>query len=721
MKSLLLILSVLLCYQLLAQDCNTNYAGPTFSLKPINPDCRGNTGSISVINLQNGVGPFSFRLVEKNITNSTGTFHNLAAGLYTIELTDKCGTVRSRQVTLVDFQFTFNFSIDRVSGCNDGEIMFDVTPAGISYEYGIISPANDTIWTSSHHFKITLLNQITVLVKDPCGNIQTKVWKASPGFLPYIEQIQHNLQCDKFDLFPVYYGFDNPTVCLYDYKTDKLIDCKQAPAITNFFDIPWGQYYIIVEDACFRDSLYKPNMESFGGSQIDPYNWGCNSFTMHVDGMEDTVCLYNAITNQLISCKGQDTTSINPRTGKRWPSGAVWDSLPYGSYYAWIYDPCEDSTFKIDSTVTYPFGTYLSSNSGCSLNQTAIQANFGQGTKKPFSVKVLNTDGSLNNIFTTNNNDNWFGVDVPPNSGPLTIIGSDACGYSDTASVVPYLTTMHKNLSVINKCPGVSGNAGSGDVNINTFVNNSFTPTPAIIKRNGVDTSIAASFASNNTFKFPNLPTGSYVFEYTFRYCTNMKYYDTVEIKDYVFPSSFNDTAIQCGGNAFSFSFPLIGGLAPLSYQVIDHMPKSPSLLGPAQNSPNFVVGNYQHYTSVKVRAVDFCGNSTIADIAIQPVQGCSTLGADTLNQTKLQANSLPEIYPNPAAGQFYLVFNQKKKYDYHIQVLNASGVAVYSTYEKGIDQKRLIIGPNLPKGFYIVRVQNLTLRQVNSFKQVVM
>ncbi len=722
---LLLVAGFLLRAVVFSQGCSVNYVQPDFQLQKTDLSCLPNTGQVEAVNQTGGVAPFTYKLVETNTTNSTGLFTNLPAGLYTVEMRDACGTVRARQVTLVPWSFSFTYTVDTSGGCSDGRITISPTPASATYTYAFVKNG-DTTWSNSPVMNLKLYKQLTILVKDACGSVQSRVWNAPNGFLPYIKVVQYRLQCDKVDLFPEYYAFNNPTVCLYSYPSNALVACKSATgaytggSLTNFFNVPNGPYYVIVSDACYRDSMYIPDMTSSGGSELNPYNWDCTTFTMHVDGMEDTVCLYNAATNQLISCKGQDTVSINPRTGTPWPSGAVWDSLPYGCYYAWIYDPCTDSTFKIDTCVRYPINVYMNAFPGCSLNQTTIQATFNPEAKRPYTVNVYNANWSMNSSFVTNSFDNYLGVNADSAGAYLTVVGYDACGKSDTAQVVPAVTRIDKSISIYNKCPGLSGPGGSGDVTVHATTYTSMIPLPEIIKKNGVDTTVTYSFHAGDNYEFSNLPTGVYVVKYSFSNCSQTVVYDTVTVKDYEYPSQAPDTAIQCGGNQFTFTFPVTGGLTPYNFQVIANTPAAPSLISGLQSSPTFVVGNSQHYTAVKVRAIDRCGNSTIGDIVIVPINGCSVLPVDSVHNNLIIKNKPATVYPNPSQGQFIISIRQKKKSDYRIEIVNTSGSRLYEKLLFNTDRKDLTVNERFIPGLYMVKITDLQTGIVSVLKQVI-
>jgi hypothetical protein len=731
---LLLAVGVALAAIAFSQGCTTNYIDPTFQLKITDLSCTPNSGKIEVINQQGGVAPFAFKLVELNVTNSTGIFTGLTAGAYTIEVRDACGTVRTRQVTLVPYQFNFSYQVKRTSTCNDGEVTIDVSPFASSYTYVVVNAKNDTVRSSQPIIPVKLTNTMKIIVVNECGESVLKTWTPTKGFLPYIDQIQYNLQCDKLDLFPVFYGFDSPTICLYELETNNLIACKKAPAgnyssgaATNFYNIPWGKYYIIAEDNCFRDSMYMPNMESFGGSQLDPYNWDCNSFTMHVDGLKDTVCLYDAITNKLISCKGQDTVSINPRTEKPWPSGAVWENLPYGSYYAWIYDPCMDSTFRIDSTVSYPFAIAASSWPHCDYKKTSIQIDFAYGSKSPYAASVYYPDGSLATTLSSNSTRINASFNGFPEGGLLKVIAQDACGNKDTAFVEQVSLRLFKSYSVEQKCPGLNGSSGSGDISITVDIvkAESILAIPEIIKMNGKDTAIHYSFSSEidgkHKFLFPNLPTGLYGVKYSFNSCSDESFYDTIEVKDYIYPYQDELEILQCGGNPITFTTPTIGGLNPYTYQIIGSTPVSPSLVSPIQSNAVFTVGTGAAYQSIRVRTIDRCGNSALGNIDVKAIPTCDyVLPVDTSQKEPLTFHKTIKVYPNPSAGQFLISFNQRKRSDFTIEIVNTLGIKVYTRHLNDIDKKELVVNELINPGLYIISITDKKTGKQGTFKQII-
>lgn len=751
MKYLIALATAFLLYaSAFAQGCSTNYVDPNFQLQVTNLGCLPNSGRIEAVNITDGVGPFTFKLVETGATNNTGLFTNLGVGLYTVELRDNCGTVRTRQVTLVPWSFAFTYTVAKTSTCSDGTVTIVATPASSSYQYGV-AVNGDTTWSTSPVVAVKLNQTMNILVKDACGIIHSQVWHAPSQFLPYISELQHRLQCDKFDLFPVFYGFNQPKVCLYRLGTNALIECKQAPAgnytggaATNFFDLPWGDYYVIVSDSCFRDSMYHPDLRSSGGTELNPYDWDCNTFKLHVDGPPppaaffaanptvyghpDSVCLFRKSDNSLVGCKSKDDhlNWINPRTNQAWPSGAVWDNLPYGGYYAYIFDPCDDTTYRIDSVITYPFKVQSAATGVCDFNKTAIKVAFDPGTKAPCTVSVFYPNGALAGTSSSQFPTNSIAIPLYPGGGNLKVICSDGCGNGDTSYVTQVHTEFTKVMTVQQKCPGVNGSGGSGDINVATYVSEAYIQTiPHIIKIDGRDTSIAYSFSTsiNNggqNFVFANLLTGRYIVQYTFIPCSENTYYDTVDIVDYIYPTQNPYTVYQCGVNEFSFTFPVIGGLTPYTFQIVGSTPTTPSIITPVRNSPTFNIGNSQHYTEVKVRAIDRCGNSTIGDVTVDQVAGCSILEVDNDSGSPVKRGNTFKIFPNPSRGKFTLAFTLKRKADYRVSVINASGTVLIDHVLRGIERKELAMGEGLAAGVYFIKIMNLQTGDTTVAKQMI-
>ena len=649
----------------------------SFELSVTQPGCTG-LGNISVVNLQ-GTAPFTI----------TGA-GSLPAGSYTISVTDACGNVRSRQATIASYSFDFTYSIVK-TGCASAQATFTATPTG-SYTYEV----NGTVSTSNI-VAFTARNNNVITVTDACGNAIVKNYSPYPGFAPYIDRLEYRLECGWQEIYPVHYGFEAPvTACLYRYPQNTLVECKTSSVAisgsspsTNFFKLPYGQdYYVIITSACGgRDSAFYQDKTSVDGSQLDPFNFDCNTVSIHSDPLNPLTgeaCLYNAATNQLISCKPNDTVTLNPYTGKPFPyGGAVWDNLPYGCYYAWIYDPCADSTVKIDTCVRYPFSVNSTSFAHCDYDRTSVSVNFDPKTKKPYTVNVYYPNGSLAGSQTSTNTNVSQNVPATSTGGTLTVIAQDACGNADTSYVLQETSTIERTITTTQKCPGLSGSSGSGDILIQAI-----NGVPKIISPSVINPSSWVDVFPK--FLFPNLPSGTYIIEYQSNHCNPNKIYDTVTIRAYDYPSQ-QVSLLNCNGG-LTFKDSVVGGVSPYTYAF------TPNTV--TQSGNQFFIPT-DTTIKIQVQVTDVCGNSNTVAFTVSPVS-CQFLSIVQPRIARIEEKKI-KIYPNPSTGRFAISISSKKKQDYSIVIYDVLGVVRYKADHKNIDKKD--ISATLPKGLYLIMV----------------
>jgi hypothetical protein len=615
MKNLILLILLSIALDSFSQ-CGPAYVAPSFQLSKTDETCTRNNGSISIINFAGGSAPFTWTIVSPSTsgvgtTNGTGTFNNLPPGQYYIQLEDGCGTIRVRQTTILPYSFSFTYSIIQ-GNCGEGEITISANPAG-SYTYGVVT--NDTTWSTNPVFTFHLQTHVTVLVKDACGNIRSETWNSPPGFLPYIETIDHYFWCTDWNAIIRAHGFTNPTYCLY-HMDGTLVNCNDSGLYVH---IPYGEYYAIVSDSCYRDSFYVNNPPAYDGVQLDAQDFSCTTFSMHVDGYNTNICLYDNATNLPVGCHAA-VDSL---------SGWIFTDLPYGTYYAFIYDPCADTTVKVTKTVGYPYKVTMLSYANCNPGFATLLVDFDPASPSPRTIKIYNPDGSLLGSYVTNLFSNTYTLPGLA-SGQYMIVGADQCGFADTAYITPSAMSVEKHLTVVNKCPGAVWANGSGDA-IAKCITSLGTVQPEIIKKNGATVSIAYDNV-DTAFHFIDLEPATYILKYTFTSCSQLLLYDTFTIAPYVLPVNAASSIYQCDDKSISLSgaTAVTGGLAPYTYQIIGSTPSSPSLLTGVQSTPAFTINNGVIYSSIKIRVVDGCGNSAIGEVAISIAQDFAITAKDT-------------------------------------------------------------------------------------------
>jgi Ig-like domain CHU_C associated/Secretion system C-terminal sorting domain len=150
--------------------------------------------------------------------------------------------------------------------------------------------------------------------------------------------------------------------------------------------------------------------------------------------------------------------------------------------------------------------------------------------------------------------------------------------------------------------------------------NNNGSITPMIIKKDGIVFSQTPTSVSGTVYTFDNLDPANYIVEYTIQAGCSIKYYDTFDVKSYVFPSLVESAVYQCNNNSFTVNAVVVGGIGPLAYEIIGSLPAAPSIVSVPQTSPLFTINNGATYSQVNLRAVDVCGNGTVNNASVLPL-----------------------------------------------------------------------------------------------------
>ncbi|RZL13248.1 MAG: T9SS type A sorting domain-containing protein [Pedobacter sp.] len=695
---------------------------------------------IKVTSASGGVGPYTYTLLPSNITNSSGTFTNVAPGTYQVRLTDACGNIRTRQATITPY--TISATSTKTSlRCNQYEFTIQPSVTGPSLIYGYSINGSTIIWGDSAIIRLTLSQaNITFWVRDACGTEASSVQIISKEEGGYIKQLKERIECKWQEIYPDYYGFNAPKVCLYKSPQNTLVECKQAPAnytggaLTNFFNLPFGQdYYVIVQDGCYRDSAFFKDKTSAGGVEMNPFNWKCSTFDLHADGNNSgTVCLYNSKNDSLIGCKSANDTAVNPNTGQPWRyGGAEWYDLPYGSYYTYIFDPCLDSLIRIDTTVTYPYEFSTKMQPTCYVSQSAVESKFSPESTRPHKTTIYYPNGSVAATYSDAGTflmyPTWIGA------GTITVVQEDGCGNQDTSNLIQPDMTPSRNIFFTGGCPGVNGDSGGGDLILSSSHpaytergSNGQKPSVTIIKKDGLSVNVPHTFTQWNSstqqqeYFFTNLTTGVYIIESAVG-CGEYKVYDTTVVNPYVYPLQEQTHILQCGINPFAFKDTITGGKGPYSYEITSTSPSFPSLLTGTQTSNTFSIPPGTNLNTITIQVIDACGNSNTKTYPVNHSVTCDPLIVGTGFTQEHLVNKIIKIFPNPSYNQFTIAFAQKKKTDYHIEIFNSIGIKVHSDFLKNVDTKNISFSKNYVPGTYVIKIRDLTNRREYYQKQIIL
>ena len=337
-----------------------NYADPRFDLEKTNVSCIGaNNGTISVINQANGRDPFSYTIISPSpysvgTSNSSGVFTGLPPGEYYVQLSDSCGGIQTRSIVIDDYTWWVDSYAVTPVDCNTVSILIhlldnfgnnNITDTAFNgFEYGAVVSPGDTTWFTTPGFSITQtpLRQVTFIIKDRCGFLQTFVWNNPVPTLSNTVSIS-NKDCSTFTATAT--GISNvttPQFCLRQGVV--IISCNTTGRFNN---IPYGSYCIDLTDNCYDTTISTCFNVPMPVPSVNPSvsisGRTCSDFTANITGetnlFNPQYCLYDNL-GALITCNS---------TGQ-------FTNLPYGDYCIHITSspPCYDTTIIRCFTATLP-------------------------------------------------------------------------------------------------------------------------------------------------------------------------------------------------------------------------------------------------------------------------------------------------------------------------------------------------------------------------------
>jgi hypothetical protein len=540
--------------------------------------------------------------------NTSGVFPNLPYASYCIRIANGCGdTTITRCFTPSRPPVTLTGYV--ISGISCGS--FTVTTPGTGYnpQYCLYDSNGNLVTCNSTGIFTGLPHGSYCVRATACGDTTAPVC-----FTSYIPQpsigtaVITNKTCNTFTAsVPGQWNLVNPQFCLYN-SADSLLACNSTGTFNN---LAYGTYCIRMRDGCVDTTIVRcftatPNTPTVNGT-VNQTNSFCSTFTATVTGSNLTnpeYCVYDS-QNNLISC---NTTG-------------VFNDLEYGTYCFTVYDGCRDTTLRVCRTFTRPRGLSLSSTKACTIGTSQVRIQFNSGNA-PFNILVYHPNGALVKDTLSWNNPVTLLLPALPTGTQYRIIGIDDCNQRDTGYISPNATLVNKSVTVRSRCPGSVWPNGSGDMEV-FCSSNHYTTTPSIIRKNGVPVTIGFSNVSGNNYSFADLEPATYVVAYTMQTC-NVQLFDTVTVLPYAFPTQGQSAVYQCDNNSLSLGAAVQGGVGPYTYQIIGSQPSTPSITTAAQTSPVFQINTGTTYSLVRLRVVDACGNASLDDVSVLPLQNVS-------------------------------------------------------------------------------------------------
>jgi hypothetical protein len=550
--------------------------------------------------------------------DSSGVFDNVPYGSYCIKIHDACtDSTITRCFTAVKPIATLAGFTPTGSGCNSFGVHFYGNNL-INAQYCLYDSTGNIITCDSTGTFDNLLYSQYCVKAISCGDTTNTICfsgtKPIPSVDPNVQITQMN--CTNFSVtITGQNNLNTPQYCLYD-SNDSLILCNA----TGVFDsVSYGTYCIKIHNnsACYDTTITRcftqlraiPSVNS----TMQVVSSNCTTVSFQVNGTNltaPTYCLYNS-SNTLLECNNTGT----------------FNNYPFGQYCVTVHDGCVDTTLQVCQTFTASRGIILSTSKSCTINSTYIDVQFANGNS-PFVIKVYHPNGSLVYATTTSSNPYRIELSSLPAGTQYKVIGTDNCGNKDSAFVTPDANLVTKTITVKAKCPSSVWANGSGDI-LATANSNYYAVTPQIIKKDGATFNQSYSSVSGNTYTFADLEPAQYIVEYTQSSC-NGKLYDTVTILPYTYPTQGRSAVYQCDSSGFTLSADVKNGVGPFSYQIIGSLPETPDITTIAQSSALFTINNGTTYSLIRLRTIDACGNATLSDVSVLPLQNFSVKASDS-------------------------------------------------------------------------------------------
>ena len=393
---------------------NGSYQDPRFQLNATDVTCpHGSNGSINVSGVQYGQAPFTYTIVSPSASgvgtsNTAGVFTGLIPGDYSVQLSDSCGGLQTRVITIADYNwFIDSYTISKI-GCvvaNANIYLKDnkgnMNTSGSTFNgflYGIVNGPGDTTWSTSYssYFLIGTKRTVTLAVKDNCGN--TKIVNWNDTSIPNVSGTINTsaFTCSGFTATVT--GQSNlttPQYCLYNNSGTQL-NCNTTGQFTN---IAFGSYCIKITDNCYDTVITRcftvTQPVPAVSATVTTSNLACADFTATVTGQQNLFspqyCIRDS-NNVVVAC---NTTG-------------VFNNLFYGSYCIDITDGCTGTVITRCFTQRHLLPNVSSgivfTNAGCNSVTVSVsgQANIVNGQYCIYDVNdsmiACNSTGVFNNL-----------------------------------------------------------------------------------------------------------------------------------------------------------------------------------------------------------------------------------------------------------------------------------------------------------------------------------
>lgn len=420
-------------YTLTVKDISTNciitipnivvpgtYVTPKFGLTETDVTCtNGSDGTISVAGAQNGRQPYAFKLVAPSptgvgVTNSTGSFTGLNPGTYYVQMTDSCGGIQTRTISIQNYTWSITSATVTLSSCQtyNGKMVLtdskgNTNASGTAFngfQYGVARSPGDTSWYTTPNFTFSIgdARTISLVAKDRCGNVQARSW--SNTVIPSVDAnpVFSGQACTTFNVaITGQTNLTNPQYCLVD-GSGHAVSGQPCNSTGVFSNVPYGSYCIKITNNCYDTVISRCFTQTksvpAASATAAISNYTCTTFTATVTGQTNLTnpqyCIVDAA-GAAVAGQACNTTGI-------------FNNLPYGTYKINVKDGCTGTILPVTVNGTKRTrsvsSTINTSNLGCSTF-TAVLSGATNMTNPQYCLLdnlgnqiICNTTGIFTNI-----------------------------------------------------------------------------------------------------------------------------------------------------------------------------------------------------------------------------------------------------------------------------------------------------------------------------------
>ncbi len=359
------------------------------------PGCSGgNTGSILVA-VNGGVSPYSYSINGSSFTSGTGTFSNLAAGDYTIQVQDanNC-TVSLPTVSLNSTTLTAVVEGEAPTGCSaqDGSITVSSVSGGSApYQYSL----DGTTFSTDNSFANLSDGSYTVYIRDNagCQISQSQTLTSAGGLTARVTPMAES-GCGNNDgmiMVSSVSGGSTPYNFYIDLAGNGVFVANPIGINSNLFTELKGKQ-------SYRIRIEASNGCSYTSEAVtipSPCEPTCN-LTASVQSKQDVTChgaSDGRVSVQVSGGSGSYEYSIN---GTDYQTVASFTGLAAGSYTIHVRDVADNTcSTSLTATLSQPqalTATLSTSNpTTCSNNDGSITIVTIDGGTAPYSYSLDNT------------------------------------------------------------------------------------------------------------------------------------------------------------------------------------------------------------------------------------------------------------------------------------------------------------------------------------------